>query len=52
MKPLHARVTELRQRFALVSFQHVRREQNQEADRLVNEALDGKRRPGFVTPTA
>ena len=50
MKPLHARVQELRQHFALVGFQHVRREQNQEADRLVNEALDGKRRPGFLTP--
>jgi ribonuclease HI len=52
MKPLHARVNELRQHFTLVSFQHVRREQNQEADRLVNEALDGTRRPGFVTPAA
>ncbi len=52
MKPLHARVQELRSRFALVTFQHVRREQNQEADRLVNEALDGKRRPGFVMPSA
>ncbi len=52
MKPLHARVQELRARFALVTFQHVRREQNKEADRLVNEALDGKRRPGFVAPEA
>jgi probable phosphoglycerate mutase len=52
MKPLHTRVNQLRQDFALVTFQHVRREQNREADRLVNEALDGKRRPGFVTPTA
>ncbi len=47
MKPLHARVQELRQRFALVSFQHVSREQNQEADRLVNDALDGKPRAGL-----
>jgi ribonuclease HI len=52
MKPLHARVQELRSRFALVTFQHVRREQNKEADRLVNEALDGKRQPGFVAATA
>jgi ribonuclease HI len=52
MKPLHARVNELRQQFALVTFQHVRREQNKEADRLVNEALDGTRPPGFVTPAA
>jgi ribonuclease HI len=49
MKPLHARVQDLRSGFALVTFQHVRREQNKEADRLVNEALDGKRLPGFVT---
>lgn len=47
MKPLHARVQELRQRFALVTFQHVSREQNQEADRLVNDALDGKLRAGL-----
>jgi probable phosphoglycerate mutase len=52
MKPLHMRVNQLRQDFALVTFQHVRREQNREADRLVNEALDGKRRPGFVMPSA
>jgi ribonuclease HI len=42
MKPLHARVRELVAAFPLVTFQHVRREQNQEADRLVNAALDGK----------
>jgi probable phosphoglycerate mutase len=42
MKPLHARVRELAGHFALVTFQHVRREQNQEADRLVNLALDGR----------
>jgi ribonuclease HI len=47
MKPLHSRVQELRQRFALVTFQHVSREQNQEADRLVNDALDGKLRAGL-----
>jgi ribonuclease HI len=47
MKPLHARVQELRQRFALVTFQHVSREQNQEADRLVNDALDRKLRAGL-----
>jgi len=52
MKPLHARVNECRQHFALVTFQHVRRERNQEADRLVNEALDGKRRPGFTLVAA
>ena len=47
MKPLYARVQELRQRFALVTFQHVSREQNQEADRLVNDALDGKLTAGL-----
>jgi ribonuclease HI len=47
MKPLHARVQELRQRFALVTFQHVSREQNEEADRLLNEALDGKPSAGL-----
>lgn len=51
MKPLHASVQDLRSRFALVTFQHVRREQNQEADRLVNEALDGQRSPGFSGPS-
>jgi ribonuclease HI len=47
MKPLHARVQELRQHFALVTFQHVSREQNQDADRLVNQALDGKPTAGL-----
>jgi ribonuclease HI len=42
MKPLYARVKALAAGFPLVTFQHVRREQNQEADRLVNAALDGK----------
>jgi ribonuclease HI len=41
MIPLHQRVTALRSAFALVTFQHIPREQNQEADRLVNAALDG-----------
>jgi ribonuclease HI len=40
MKPLHAQVQALRQGFALVTFEHVPREENKEADRLVNEALD------------
>ncbi|MGB2939205.1 MAG: ribonuclease HI family protein [Candidatus Dormiibacterota bacterium] len=41
LKPLHARVKQLAAEFPLVTFQHVRREQNTEADRLVNAALDG-----------
>jgi ribonuclease HI len=34
-----------RQDFASVSFEHVRREQNQGADRMVNEALDAHGAP-------
>ncbi|MDP9325001.1 MAG: ribonuclease HI family protein [Candidatus Dormibacteraeota bacterium] len=41
LKPLHTRVKQLAAAFPLVTFQHVRREQNKEADRLVNAALDG-----------
>lgn len=42
IRPLHARARELAARFTMVTFQHVRREQNKEADRLVNLALDGR----------
>jgi ribonuclease HI len=42
IKPLHARARQLMAAFPLVTVQHVRREQNAEADRLVNAALDGK----------
>lgn len=41
MIPLFIAVWNLKMSFASVSFVHVRREQNKEADRLVNEALDG-----------
>lgn len=40
MKPLYARVQELEKEFDVISYQHVRREKNKDADRLVNEALD------------
>jgi ribonuclease HI len=50
MKPLHERVKELSQAFSLVTYQHVRREQNSEADRLVNLALD-RTAPGPSSPT-
>jgi len=40
MKLLFAKVTELLSNFDSVKFEHVRRENNKEADRLVNEALD------------
>lgn len=41
MIPLYRRVLELIQKFDSVSFEHVPREQNAEADRLANQALDG-----------
>ncbi|MDQ6692003.1 MAG: ribonuclease HI family protein [Candidatus Dormibacteraeota bacterium] len=41
MIPLYRRVLELIQRFESVTFEHVPREQNVEADRLANQALDG-----------
>ncbi|MEN9413070.1 MAG: hypothetical protein RLZZ342_157 [Candidatus Parcubacteria bacterium] len=42
MKPLHARVRELIDELGTVRFVHIRREQNKEADALVNEALDAQ----------
>jgi ribonuclease HI len=41
MRELHAQVKRALQGFESWSIRHVRREQNAEADRLVNEALDG-----------
>jgi ribonuclease HI len=41
MKELHAEVKAALRPFERWSIRHVRREQNAEADRLVNEALDG-----------
>lgn len=40
MQPLFIAVWNLKMDFARVTFSHVRREQNKEADRLVNTALD------------
>jgi len=40
LKPLQSQVTSLMSRFAKAVVRHVRREQNTEADALVNEALD------------
>ena len=40
LRPLHAEVKAALARFAGWSIRHVRREQNADADRLVNEALD------------
>ena len=41
LKPLHAEVVRSLDEFDDWSIRHVRREDNAEADRLVNEALDG-----------
>lgn len=41
MRELHGQVKEALRGFEAWSIRHVRREQNAEADRLVNEALDG-----------
>jgi ribonuclease HI len=38
--PLASRVKELSRQFGSVSFSHVYREQNKEADKLANEAMD------------
>ena len=41
LKPLHAEVRQALSAFESWSIRHVRREHNAEADRLVNEVLDG-----------
>jgi ribonuclease HI len=41
LKPLHAEAVRLIGGFRSFRIRHVRREQNREADRLVNQALDG-----------
>jgi len=40
LKPQVAKVRELLKNFGSVTFKHVPREENKEADRLVNEAID------------
>jgi ribonuclease HI len=40
LKPLYARARLLANRIGRVTYEHVRREQNKEADRLANEAMD------------
>jgi ribonuclease HI len=42
LQPLYQQASQLRRGFAKVDFTHVYREDNKEADRLCNEALDGK----------
>lgn len=51
LKPLHARAQELIARLGAFRIEHVRREENREADRLVNAALDG-RASGAKTPAS
>lgn len=41
LQQMHQKVLELANNFDQVVFRHVRREQNKEADKLVNRALDG-----------
>ena len=40
MQPLHREASTLMRRFTRASLSHVRREQNREADKLANQALD------------
>jgi ribonuclease HI len=40
LQPLHRRVRALAAGFDRISFEHVRRERNQDADRLANEGVD------------
>jgi len=42
LAPLFMKIYNLSQQFKKVTFKHIRRELNKEADRLVNEAIDGR----------
>lgn len=42
LKPLFLKAQALRQAFASIEFQHVRRAENADADALANEAMDGR----------
>jgi ribonuclease HI len=44
LMPLFIELWNLKQDFASVTFRHIPREENREADRLVNEALDERER--------
>jgi len=52
LKGLNAEAAALCRRLGVVSFTHVLRGQNREADRLCNEALDGRPRPRTAVTTA
>ena len=45
LQPLHRQARLLAHELGRVTFEHVRREQNAEADRLANEAMDRATRP-------
>jgi len=45
LRDLYEQAQKLRRRFPSVVIRHVRRAQNSHADRLCNEALDGRRSP-------
>ena len=40
LRELHARATEIARRFSRITYEHVRRERNMEADRLANAGVD------------
>lgn len=42
LQRLHARVVQLASEFESVEYRHVRREQNRDADRLANRAIDAR----------
>lgn len=44
--PIHERIKELVSQFEKVNFRHVKREFNQQADRMVNKILDARAREG------
>jgi hypothetical protein len=44
LQPLHREALDLVSRIGTVRFEHVRREQNVDADRLANQAMDGAAR--------
>lgn len=52
LQPLHAQARDLVRRIGRVTFEHVRREQNREADRLSNIAMDLASGKAPTTPTA
>ena len=51
MIPLHREATALLRKFEAASVSHVRREQNREADRLANQALDERTTSPALTHT-